>query len=151
MIPTHITHVYVQWMPYSFVWLYLIKMWCTCSNICWSNPKRFLSVLVFFGKYFDLKSFTKIQKFATLHFCDSFTSGLLKLWKRLRKIFKIFRKIDYFVFPTQGNSWLTCDWLASVSPSREKYFKFFSKSRFKGFWRLIREPVGSRKTHVLQE
>ena len=25
LIPTHITHVYVQWMPYSFVWLYLIK------------------------------------------------------------------------------------------------------------------------------
>ena len=25
LIPTHITHVYVQWMSYSFVWLYLIK------------------------------------------------------------------------------------------------------------------------------
>ena len=25
LVPTHITHVYVQWMSYSFVWLYLIK------------------------------------------------------------------------------------------------------------------------------
>ena len=25
LISTHITHVYIQWMPYSFVWLYLIK------------------------------------------------------------------------------------------------------------------------------
>ena len=25
LIPIHITHVYVQWMLYSFVWLYLIK------------------------------------------------------------------------------------------------------------------------------
>ena len=25
LIPTHITHVYVQWMSYSFVWLRLIK------------------------------------------------------------------------------------------------------------------------------
>ena len=25
LVPTHITHVYVQWMPYSFVWLYLFN------------------------------------------------------------------------------------------------------------------------------
>ena len=31
LISTHITHVYVQWMPYLFVWLYLIKCVFTCS------------------------------------------------------------------------------------------------------------------------
>ena len=28
------------------------QMWCVCSNTCWSNPKRFLSVLYFFWKWF---------------------------------------------------------------------------------------------------
>ena len=44
-------------MPYSFVWLYLIKCVFTCSIFLDSNIKRFLSV---FGKYFV---FTKTEKF----------------------------------------------------------------------------------------
>ena len=39
-------------MPYSFVWLYLIKCVFTCSIFVDSNTKRFLSVLGVFGKYF---------------------------------------------------------------------------------------------------
>ena len=27
----HVTHVYAQWMPFSFVWLYLFKCVFTCS------------------------------------------------------------------------------------------------------------------------
>ena len=57
LISTHNTKVYVQWMPYSFVWLYLIKCVFTCSIFLDSNIKRFLSV---FGKYFV---FTKTEKF----------------------------------------------------------------------------------------
>ena len=53
-IPTHNTQVYVQWRPYSFVWLYLINCVFTCSIFVDSNTKRFLSVLVVFGKYFFL-------------------------------------------------------------------------------------------------
>ena len=60
LIPTHNTQVYVQWMPYSFVWLYLIKCIFTCSIFVDSNTKRFLSVLGVFGKYFV---FTKTEKF----------------------------------------------------------------------------------------
>ena len=49
LISTHNTQVYVQWMLYSFVWLYLLKCVFTCSIFVDSNTKRFLSVLsVFF-------------------------------------------------------------------------------------------------------
>ena len=60
LISTHNTQVYVQWMPYSFVWLYLIKCVFTHSIFFDSNTKRFLSILGVFGKYFV---FTKIEKF----------------------------------------------------------------------------------------
>ena len=49
LISTHNTQVYIQWMLYSFVWLYLLKCVFTCSIFVDSNTKRFLSVLsVFF-------------------------------------------------------------------------------------------------------
>ena len=60
LISTHNIHVYVQWMPYSFVWLYLIKCVFIYSVFVDSNTKRFLSVLVVFGKYFV---FTKTENF----------------------------------------------------------------------------------------
>ena len=60
LISTHNTQVYVQWMPYSFVWLYLLKYVFTCSIFVDSNTKGFLSVLGVFGKYFF---FTKTEKF----------------------------------------------------------------------------------------
>ena len=60
LISTYNTQVYVQWMPYSFVWLYLIKYVFICSIFVDSNTKRFLSVLGVFGKYFV---FTKTENF----------------------------------------------------------------------------------------
>ena len=60
LISTHNTQVYVQWKPYLFVWLYLIKCVFTCSIFVDSNTKIFLSVLGIFGKYFV---FTKTEKF----------------------------------------------------------------------------------------
>ena len=60
LISTHNTQVYVQWMPDSFVWLYLLKYVFTCSIFVDSNSKMFLSVLDVFGKYFV---FTKIENF----------------------------------------------------------------------------------------
>ena len=63
LISTHNTQIYVQWMSYSFVWLYLIKCVFTCSIFVDSNTKRFLSVLGVFGKYFV---FTKTEKFQKL-------------------------------------------------------------------------------------
>ena len=60
LISTHNTQVYVQWMSYSFVWLYFLKCVFTCSIFVDSNTKIFLSVLGVFGKYFV---FTKTEKF----------------------------------------------------------------------------------------
>ena len=60
LISTHNTQVCVQWMPYSFVWLYLIKCVFTCSIFVDSNKFFFLSVLGVSGKYFI---FTKTEKF----------------------------------------------------------------------------------------
>ena len=60
LISTHNTQVYVQWMPYSFMWLYLLKCVFTCLIFVDSNTKIFLSVLSVFGKYFV---FTKTKKF----------------------------------------------------------------------------------------
>ena len=60
LISAHNTQVYVQWMSYSFVWLYLIKYVFICSIFVDSNTKRFLSILVVFEKYFV---FTKTENF----------------------------------------------------------------------------------------
>ena len=62
LISTHNTQVYVQWMPYTCVWLYLIKCVFTCSIFVDSNIKRFLSVLGVFGKYFVFTTTEKFQK-----------------------------------------------------------------------------------------
>ena len=62
LISTHNTQVYVQWMPYSFVWLYLLKCVFTCSIFVDSNTKIFLSVLGVFGKYFVFTKTEKLQK-----------------------------------------------------------------------------------------
>ena len=59
-ISIHNTQVYVQWMSYSFVWLYLIKCVFICLIFVDSNTKRFFSVLGVFGKYFV---FTKTKNF----------------------------------------------------------------------------------------
>ena len=62
LISTRNTQVYVQWMPYSFVWLYLIKCVFTCSIFVDSNKKIFLSVLGVFGKYFVFTKELEISK-----------------------------------------------------------------------------------------
>ena len=49
-------------MPYSFVWLYLLKCVFTCSIFVDSNTKIFLSVLGVFGKYFVSTKTEKFQK-----------------------------------------------------------------------------------------
>ena len=60
LISSHNTQVYCQWMPYSFVWLYLLKCVFTCSIFVDSNTNFFLSVLGDFRKDFV---FTKTEKF----------------------------------------------------------------------------------------
>ena len=62
LVPTHITQVYVQWMAYSFVWLYLIKCVSHAQFLLIKHKKIFLSVLVVFGKYFVFAKMSKISK-----------------------------------------------------------------------------------------
>ena len=71
LISTHNTQVYIQWMSYSFVWLYLLKCVFTCSIFVDSNTKRFLSVLSVFGKYFVFTKTKKISKTVLSCFGDS--------------------------------------------------------------------------------
>ena len=51
-----------------------VQMWCVCSNTCWSNPKRFLSVLYVFESDFVLSCFQFLFK---MHFCV-----FIKTWFR---------------------------------------------------------------------
>ena len=86
-------------------------MCCTCLIICWSNTKRFLSVLIVFGKCFCFENCQKFQKLynpilATLPHESS------KLWAYTK---------------APGSS------LAGQGPSREKDLEKFQKSGFLGF------------------
>ena len=61
LISTHNTQVYVQWMPYSFVWLYLIKCVFTCSIFVDSNT-IFFECFSCFWKVFCFYKNWKFQK-----------------------------------------------------------------------------------------
>ena len=105
LVSTHITHVYVQWMPYSFVWLYSIKWVAHAQSYVDQTQKDFWVFLVVFGKCFCFEKIQKIQKIcATLFWWltrgssqSRVTQMLLWLpgepvpqsWKRFRKISKI--------------------------------------------------------------
>ena len=56
LIFTHNTHVYVQWMSYSVMWLYLIKCVFACSIFADQSQKYFLESTLF------LQKLSKIQK-----------------------------------------------------------------------------------------
>ena len=86
MISTHNTEVYIQRMPYSFLWLYLLKCVFTCSIFVDSNTKIFLSVLGIFGKYFVFTKTEKFQKTVLPCFSDSVAghpSRMLQPWARV--------------------------------------------------------------------
>ena len=145
LISTHNTQVYVQWMSYSFMWLYLIKCVFICSIFVDSNTKRFLSVSGVFGKYFV---FTKTEKKFQKQCCP-----ILVTQSRVRQVACHSRELT-------GRFWrLVCKWkvesrgvhrdfhgsacnsLASKSfQSRKTHRRFFKNLVFKVFrglpWRL---------------
>ena len=108
LISTHNTQVYVQWMPYSFVWLYLIKCVFTCSIFVDSNTKRFLSVLGVFGKYFVFLQKLKI-----------FKNNVALFWRLSRKSFKSHAT-------TMSLRVNFGDLFVSERSSREGYIKIFT-------------------------
>ena len=70
LIPTHITYVYVQWMPYSFVWLYLFK--CVAHTQLYVDQTQifFFECFNCFWKVFLFWKFSKISKTVQLCFGD---------------------------------------------------------------------------------
>ena len=101
LISTHITHDYVQWMPYSFMWLYLIKCVVHTQSYVDQTQKYFLSIFSCLWKVFCFEKFQKIQFFFFfLQLCfDNSLAGYAS----------------------------SCDSLASESPSCKKNFENFSK------------------------
>ena len=124
---THITHILnVQWMSYSFVWLYLFKCDVYVLNYIRINPKRFLIILYAFGSdfYHSLCSCLVLTSFFNKHvlcwktgvwvfydssrdslaihenFCDSFRDSPVTQCK-LRV------HLEAFVTHLKTNSWLT--------------------------------------------
>ena len=69
LISTHNRQVYVLWMPYSFVWLYLLKCVFTCSIFVDSNTKRFLCFWCFWKVFYFYKNW-KISKTVLPYFGD---------------------------------------------------------------------------------
>ena len=156
LISTHNTQVYVQWMSYSFVWLYLIKCVFTCSIFIDSNTKIFLSVLVFFGKYFVLQKL-KISKTVLSCFGDSVagqSSCMPQLWARGSVLATcswveglVARGIQRFSWLS---SWLPREWDFQSRKTLSKFFKTFGLECFGGcIWRLSGDLPLPRKTRVL--
>ena len=132
LISTHNTQVYVQWMPHSFVWLYLLNCVFTCSIFVDSNTKIFLSVLGFFGKYFV---FTKTEKFqkqccpvlatqSRVIQVACYSCELTCWFWRLVCEWKVQLRGVHRDFPSSA-----CDSLTSRPSSRKKHLENFSQ-----FW-----------------
>ena len=113
LVPTHFTHVYVQWMPYSFVWLYLIKCVVHTQSYVDQTQKDFRVFIVVFGKCFVLKIFRKSK-----NFCNS--------------ILATHSRVKPFARPQSRaySNALTTLW--QVNPPIKKCLENFSK--FLGFW-----------------
>ena len=119
LVPTHITHVYVQWMPYSFVRLYLIKCGIHTQSYVDQTQKDFWIFLVVFGKSFCFEKFQQIQNLCnSILATDSqvkpvtrpqswaYLEALTTLWRVsppvAKNIYKFFQNFSIFgIFATQ--------------------------------------------------
>ena len=81
-------------------------------NPCWSNTKRFLSVLAVFGKFFVFAKNVKISK-NSVAFFQRLSRGLVQSHVLV-------------TCPHRFFSWLT----SGSMPSHEKYLEYFSKFGF---------------------
>ena len=70
LVPIYIRHVYAQWMPYLFVWLYLVKYVAHAQLYVDQTQKKRKekkkSVLIVFGKCFCFENFQNFQKLCNL-------------------------------------------------------------------------------------
>ena len=143
-------------MPYSFVWLYLLKCVFTYSIFVDSSTIRFLSILGVFGKYFVLKNWKFQKKNKKIHFCPVLAT---QSWvSQVAGLSRMFAGLFWqLVREWKVQSWELLrdfrgsarDFLAGRPSSRkkhlEKFFKIFSLSV------LATQPgdsLQSRKTRV---
>ena len=119
LVPTHITHVYVQWMPYSFVWLYFIKCVVHTQTNVDQTKKYFWVFSAVFGKCFCFVFFSENPKICATLFWQLTLMGQAS---RETSVASLLRSSH--------------DSLASQAPSREKDLEKFQKSWFLGFSQL---------------
>ena len=143
LISTHITHVYVQWMPYLFVWLYLIKCVFTCSIFVDQTQKDlwifscFWKVFCFYKNYQIFKNSVALFWWLSCRLVQLYAPvasphrDFLRLTGRSmsqsQKILRIFFKIWVFFFVSRGSVWrLVCGWKVQ---SRRVHRDFRGSSR----------------------
>ena len=74
LISTHNTQVYVLWMPYSFVWLYLLKCVFHMLNLCRFKHKEIFECFRCFWKVLCFYKNWKTSKTVLSCFGDSIAS-----------------------------------------------------------------------------
>ena len=121
LILTHNTWDFVQIMSISFVWLYMFKCDVYAQNTCWSNPKRFLSVLYVLKVilYFHVSSFCSTCIF--VFFIKNWFRGCFVRSLRLRASHeKCLREIKGHIFHTETLA--TTSWVFHDYPLLAKWF-----------------------------
>ena len=135
LIFTYNTHVYVQWMSYSFMWLYLIKCVFTC--LIFVDKSQFFFEC--FSCFWKVLCFYKNSKTTLPCSGDSVTSRTSHMPQS---------RVHHRDF-----SWLTGDSLAGKCFSRDKDLEYFSKIwnfmlfRGSGWWLVHGWKVQSRGVH----
>ena len=124
LVPTHITHVYAQWMPYSFVWLYLFKCVSHAQFLLIKHKKNFECLNCFWKVFFFTIYIYIIFKNSVALFASQ-TS-------RMPLVARLYRSFH--------------DFLASVPSSHKKHLEIFLKKNlskvFGGLsWWLVRDLV----------
>ena len=98
LIHTHNTQVECSMNAYFICVIVHVQMWCVCSNTCWSNLKRFLSVLFVFESDFILSCLMFCSKCIFVFFFKNWFRGCLAKSLRLRASReKGLREIIFFI------------------------------------------------------
>ena len=84
LILTHNTQDFDSMNAYLICVIVHVQMWCVCSNTCWLNAKRFLSVLFVFETDFILSCLMFCSKCIFVFFFKNWFKGCLARSSRLR-------------------------------------------------------------------
>ena len=110
LILTHNTQDFDSINAYLICVIVHVQMWCVCSSTCWSNPKRFLSVLYVFESDFILSLFSFCSKCIVVFFFKNWFRGLFARSSRLRASREMcLREISKSHFHTE--SLVTASWV----------------------------------------